>query len=288
MKAPRLLGIAMLVAAGLTSRGILAQSPADAAVKEVRTAIDTARKEVDAYKTAGGAADAADHPAIKWDTALWGSASAIRAARPARWRRSKLFGCWVAPSCGTARTRGSRRSTPTIRPGSASRHCSTRKGSRGRTCHYTIDTLSHVRCGDHKPVNQVDSTADPRARLSTAGRPRRGDATLWKRRKPPPPERRSAEEADGLIYEIKHLSVGLPAPPVSGKPRNGTPPDHLGRAARQGDRARLLGHDLSGLHGGGSSTEVVPGEIREPGSRSRRSVSTSASSESTARSKKSR
>ena len=30
-----------------------------------------------------------------------------------------------------------------------------------------------------------------------------------------------AEEADGLLYEIKYLSVGLPAPPVSGKPRNG-------------------------------------------------------------------
>ena len=71
MKATRGLAIAMVVAAGLTSRGILAQSPADAAVKEVRTAIDTARKEVDAYKTAGGAADAADHPAIKWDAAFW-------------------------------------------------------------------------------------------------------------------------------------------------------------------------------------------------------------------------
>ena len=29
-----------------------------------------------------------------------------------------------------------------------------------------------------------------------------------------------AEEADGLIYEIEHLSVGLPAPAIAGKPRN--------------------------------------------------------------------
>ena len=30
-----------------------------------------------------------------------------------------------------------------------------------------------------------------------------------------------AEEADGLIYEIKVLSVGLPAPAVEGKTRSG-------------------------------------------------------------------
>ena len=30
-----------------------------------------ARKEIDGYKTAGGAAGAADHPAIKWSAALW-------------------------------------------------------------------------------------------------------------------------------------------------------------------------------------------------------------------------
>ena len=29
-----------------------------------------------------------------------------------------------------------------------------------------------------------------------------------------------AEEAEGLIYEIKFLSAGLPAPAIAGKPRN--------------------------------------------------------------------
>ena len=30
-----------------------------------------------------------------------------------------------------------------------------------------------------------------------------------------------AEEADGLLYEIAHLSIGVPAPPISGTARNG-------------------------------------------------------------------
>ncbi|MEO6238031.1 MAG: hypothetical protein ABIQ52_13605 [Vicinamibacterales bacterium] len=35
------------------------------------------------------------------------------------------------------------------------------------------------------------------------------------------PGTRYAEEAEGLVYEIQHLSVGLPAPPISAKARNG-------------------------------------------------------------------
>ena len=43
-----------------------------------------------------------------------------------------------------------------------------------------------------------------------------------------------AEEADGLIYEIKYLSVGLPAPACDpGKPRNAAPRDHARLVPRQ-------------------------------------------------------
>ena len=42
----------------------------------------------------------------------------------------------------------------------------------------------------------------------------------WKRPAPPRPGTPQAEEADGLIYEITYLSVGLRAPAISGKPRN--------------------------------------------------------------------
>jgi hypothetical protein len=33
----------------------------------------------------------------------------------------------------------------------------------------------------------------------------------------------SAEQADGLLYEVTHLSPGMPAPPISGRARSGRP-----------------------------------------------------------------
>lgn len=220
MKAPRLLGIAMLVAAGLTSRGILAQSPADAAVKEVRTAIDTARKEVDAYKAAGGAADAADHPAIKWDTALWAyreryprseaatlaSAEAIRLlGRAELWDRAHARVASLDPDDPA----WARVASPVYEEGIARKDLP-----------YTIDTLSHVVAATTNP--SITSTAG--LILGRAYR-RQGDLAAATRAveaaKATAAGTPAAEEADGLLYEIKYLSVGLPAPPVSGKPRNG-------------------------------------------------------------------
>ncbi len=40
-------------------------------VDEVRQMAADARKEIEAYKTAGGAPGAADHPAVKWSATLW-------------------------------------------------------------------------------------------------------------------------------------------------------------------------------------------------------------------------
>jgi hypothetical protein len=48
-----------------------AQPAASPAVAHVRQIVTNARKEIESYTTAGGAAGAADHPAIKWHAALW-------------------------------------------------------------------------------------------------------------------------------------------------------------------------------------------------------------------------
>src|SRR2546425_7161806 len=48
-----------------------AQPAASPAVADVRQIVTEARKEIESYTTAGGAAGAADHPAIKWHAALW-------------------------------------------------------------------------------------------------------------------------------------------------------------------------------------------------------------------------
>src|SRR5258708_5134254 len=47
------------------------QSPPAATAADVQQMAAAARKDVDSYKAAGGAAGAADHPAIKWDAAMW-------------------------------------------------------------------------------------------------------------------------------------------------------------------------------------------------------------------------
>lgn len=220
MKATRGLAIAMVVAAGLTSRAILAQPPPEPAVKEVRTAIDTARKEVDAYKTAGGAADAADHPAIKWDSALWAyreryprseaatlaSAEAIRLlGRAELWDRAHAR----VASLDSDDPAWVRVASPVYEEGIARKDLP-----------YTIDTLSHVVAATTNP--SIKSAAG--LILGRAYR-RQGDLAAATRAveaaKAAAAGTPAAEEADGLLYEIKYLSVGLPAPPVSGKPRNG-------------------------------------------------------------------
>src|SRR6266850_1776792 len=48
-----------------------AQPAASPAVADVRQIVTEARKEIESYTTAGGAAGAAGHPAIKWHAALW-------------------------------------------------------------------------------------------------------------------------------------------------------------------------------------------------------------------------
>jgi len=221
MKATRGLAIAMVVAAGLTSRAILAQPPPEPAVKEVRTAIDSARKEVDAYETAGGAADAADHPAIKWDAALWAyreryprseaatlaSAEAIRLlGRAELWDRAHARVASLDPDDPA----WARVASPIYEEGIARKDLP-----------YTIETLARVATATTTP--SIKSSV-----LLILGRAyrRQGDLAAATRAVEAAKAAAvvgtpAAEEADGLLYEIKYLSVGLPAPPVSGKPRNG-------------------------------------------------------------------
>ena len=67
--------IAVIVAAGLGWNATIAAQTAEPApitpVAEVRQTLAEARKEMEAHKAAGGAAGTPDHPAIKWDAALW-------------------------------------------------------------------------------------------------------------------------------------------------------------------------------------------------------------------------
>jgi hypothetical protein len=214
---------AAIVTAGLGQAGIAAQSvqPApDPAVAEVRKMVADARKDVDSYKTAGGKADASDHPAIKWDAALWqvrdrapqNDAGALAAAE-AIWLliRAELWDRAHAriESLGFDDRAWERVASAVYSAGVAKKDLPS-----------AIGTLSRAAESTTKP--SIKSAA-----LLALGRAhrRQGDSAAATRSleaaKAAAPGTPPAEEADGILYEIAHLSVGLPAPAISARARNG-------------------------------------------------------------------
>jgi hypothetical protein len=212
--------LAGIIAAGLTSPENRAQSGQTPAVAEVRKTLDAARKEIETYKTAGRPAGAADHPALKWDAALWAyraqyprsdaatlaSAEAVRLlVRAELWDRAHAR----IASLDFDDPAWERVATPIYEEGIARKDLP-----------YTIETLSRAAAATTNPA--IKSSV-----LLALGRAyrRSGDNAAASRSleeaKSSSPGTPNAEEADGLLYEITHLSIGMVPPPVSGKARNG-------------------------------------------------------------------
>jgi hypothetical protein len=220
MKWSGLFLIVGIIAAGLTGRGIHAQSGETPAVAEVRKTLAAARKEVESYKKAGGAADAADHPALKWDATLWAyraryprsEAAALASAEAVRLLvRAELWDRAHAriASLDFDDPAWERVATPIYEEGIARQDLS-----------YTIDTLSRAAAATTNPAIRSPI-------LVVLGRAYRryGDNAAATRSleaaKSAAPGTPYAEEAAGLLYEIEYLSIGVQAPPLSGKTRNG-------------------------------------------------------------------
>ena len=154
---------------------MLAQPAPSPAVTEVRQTLDAARKEIDTYKSGRRSPGAADHPAIKWDAALWAYRERYPGPTRPRRRPRKPSACSCAPSCGTARTRGSCRSSSTIGPGSAWRRRSTTKGSRAKTCSTPSTRSRETAAVDHEAVDQIGRAVGHRPRVASSRRQRGGD-----------------------------------------------------------------------------------------------------------------
>src|SRR5687767_7909303 len=208
MKGSRFFVIAGIIAAVLSSRGIYAQPGQTPAVEEVRKTLDAARKEIESYKKAGRAAGAADHPALKWDAALWAfrerypqseaavlaSAEAVRLlVRAELWDRAHAR----IASLDFDDPAWERVATPIYEEGIARQDLP-----------YTIDTLSRAAAATTSPAIRSPI-------LVVLGRAYRrfGDNAAATRSleaaKSAAPETPHAEEADGLLYEIKYLSIGV-------------------------------------------------------------------------------
>ena len=215
-----LFGLALVA----TGRAALAQTPQTAAnavaTAEVRQMIDTAWKEVQAYRTGGGKPGAADHPALKWHETLWtyreqhpGTEAAARATADAI--RLLVRGEFWAQA--HARTEVVAADDPAWERLSAAIY---EEGSTLKDFAYTIATLGKVAAATTSPTIKS-------AVLLDVGRARRrqGDMAAAKESleasRSAAPGSASSEEADRVLYEITHLSVGLPAPTFSAKGRNG-------------------------------------------------------------------
>ena len=205
--------LAAIVAAGLSQ-----QAPGPS-VADVRQMSADGRKEIDSYKTAGGAPGGADHPAIKWSTTLWevhdrapqSEGAALAAVEALRLLiRAELWDRAHArvESLGVDEAAWTR--VPSV---------IYEEGVARKSFDYTIATLSKTAAATKTPSIKA-------AALITIGRVhrRQGDIPAATRSleeaRAAAPGTPQAEEADGLIYEITHLTVGLTAPAISGRPRN--------------------------------------------------------------------
>ena len=213
-------GAVVLVVLGWGSTPLTQTPPTSDAVTEVRRTLDAARKEIAAYTTAGGAPATADHPAIKWDAALWAyreryprtEAATIAATEAVRLLvRAELWDRAHArvDSIGTDDPAWERLPSVVYEAGIARKDLPS-----------AIDRLSRI----------IHATTTPRIKSSALivqGRAyrRQGnrDAALrsFEAAKAAAPGTPYAEEADGLLYEVKYLSPGLPAPQLSGTSRAG-------------------------------------------------------------------
>ena len=193
----------------------LGQGPVD----QVRQTVAEARKEIESYRAAGGAAGAADHPAVKWSAAIWqvherapqtdaGALAAVEAIRLLV--RAELWdGAHARVASLDANDAAWERVASVIYE----------EGIARKDFQYALATLSRTASATKTPSIKAAS-------LLAIGRVhrRQGDIPAamrtFKEAGAAAPGTPQAEEAEGLIYEIEYLSVGLPAPAISGKPRN--------------------------------------------------------------------
>jgi hypothetical protein len=204
------------------SRTLFAQPATGPGLAELRQTLDAAHKDIDAYTAAGGRAGAVGHPAIKWHTALWayrqrysgtdaaaiGSAEAVRLlVRAELWDRAHAR----LDSLAAGDPAWPRVAQVVYEEGIARKDLSS-----------AIDRLSRVAAST--PAASIKA---PVLVVVARAYRRQGDTDAATRTlqaaKAAAPGTPAAEEADGLLYEIEHLSIGLPAPPITGKARSGRP-----------------------------------------------------------------
>lgn len=208
---------AILVLSLVPSRGALAQTPqpgADSTVADVRETMAAARTAIDAYRVGGGKPGAPNHPALTWHAALWAyrernpdsDAAALATAeaiqlliRAELWEEARA----KVDAVGVNDRAWERLSAYLYYDASA-------RKDYGRAA----ETFSKV--ADGTRTASVKAAA-----LLSLGRVQRqqGDTAAavksLESARDAAPDSASATEADGLLYDIAYLSIGLQAPAFS-------------------------------------------------------------------------
>lgn len=193
--------------------------PAPDSPEAVRLTLAEARREIQDHEKSGGAAGV-EHPAIKWERALWevhgrapgtpgGSLAAVEGIRLLA--NAKLYDQADAriESLGVDDAAWERLPSVIYSAGIARQDLPS-----------VVARLSRVAASATKPSIKAAS-------LMIVGRVhrRQGDSAaavrVLQEAKVAAPGTPYAEEATGLIYEIEHLAVGMAAPAISAKARNG-------------------------------------------------------------------
>jgi hypothetical protein len=223
------LAFGALLAAAPSGGHVAAQSAQPApntTVADVRQMVADARKAIDTYSAAGESRTGAEHPAITWHAAMWlvherapqTEAGALAATEAIRLLvRAQLWDRAHEAVASLDVNDLAWQRVPSV---------IYEEGIARKDYGYATATLSRTAASTGTPALKA-------AALIIIGRinRRQGDLVAATRAlaeaRAAAPGTPQAEEADDLIYEIEHLTVGLTAPPVSGTPRNSRRPISL-------------------------------------------------------------
>jgi len=196
------------------------QPAANPAVVEVRETLDAARKEIDAYRAGGGKAAVPDHPATRWHETLWAYRERDPGSEAAALATAEAIQLLIrAELSDQAHARVEAVSADDLAWERLAAYLYY-EGSARKDFAYAVAKLSEVAAGS-------SNAAIKSAALLALGRAQRrqGDNAAavksLESARHSAPESVSAREADGILYEIANLSVGLKAPNFSGKSRAG-------------------------------------------------------------------
>jgi hypothetical protein len=192
----------------------------DAGVTEARQTVSAARKDIETYTAGGGKAGSTDHPAVKWEAMLWAFRERYPLTEAAAIGTAEAVRLLVSAELWD-RAHARIESVPFDDPAWERLPAVVyEEGIARKDLASTIKALARA----------AESTTNPSiksAALLVTGRAyrRQGDKEAATRSleaaKAAAPGSRHAEQAEGLLYEIAYLSVGLCPPAVGGKARDG-------------------------------------------------------------------